>query len=84
MDKSTEKRADESTMLTVHEVAQYLRMSEAKVYRLVKEGRIPVIHIGRAWRFRKDLLDKWLVQCAELSLKGDNQSNQNQGMSWLK
>jgi excisionase family DNA binding protein len=58
------------TILTVHEVAEYLRVSEAKVYRLVKEGRLPVVRIGKTWRFRKDVLDEWLSQRAESSLKG--------------
>jgi len=58
-------------ILTVHDVAEYLRMSEAKVYRLVKEQRLPVIRIGKTWRFRKDLLDEWLSQCTETSMKVD-------------
>jgi len=67
--KSISKKNDELTILTVHEVAEYLRMSEAKVYRLVKEGGLPVVRIGKTWRFRKDLLDNWLSQCTESSLK---------------
>jgi len=59
------------TILTVREVAEYLRMSEAKVYRLAKERRLPAIRIGKAWRFRKDLLDEWLSQCTESCLKVD-------------
>lgn len=51
-------------IMTVKEVAVYLRMSEAKVYRLVKEGVLPVVRLGRAWRFRKDLLDEWLKECS--------------------
>ena len=69
MHKSISIKNDELTILTVHEVAEYLRMSEAKVYRLVKEGRLPVVRIGKTWRFRKDLLDNWLSQCTESSLK---------------
>ena len=69
MRKSISKKNDELTILTVHEVAEYLRMSEAKVYRLVKEGGLPVVRIGKTWRFRKDLLDNWLSQCTESSLK---------------
>ena len=53
---------DPVTIMNVHEVAEYLRMSEAKVYRLAKERRIPVARIGKTWRFRKDLLDEWLSQ----------------------
>ena len=58
---------------TVHEVAEYLRMSESKVYRLVKQQQIPVVRIGKAWRFRKDLLDDWLSQRTEDSLKVDGE-----------
>jgi excisionase family DNA binding protein len=52
--------AAELAIMTVKEVAEYLRVSEAKVYRLVKEGALPVARIGKAWRFRRDLLDEWL------------------------
>ena len=69
MPKNIQKENDELTILTVHDVAEYLRMSEAKVYRLVKEGELPVVRIGKTWRFRKDLLDNWLSQCTEISLK---------------
>ena len=51
---------DESKIMTVREVAGYLRISDAKVYRLVKEHRIPVVRIGKTWRFRKDLIDDWI------------------------
>jgi excisionase family DNA binding protein len=52
----------DSAIMTVKDVAEYLRMSEAKVYKLVKEGMLPVVRIGKTWRFRKDLLDAWLEQ----------------------
>jgi excisionase family DNA binding protein len=47
-------------------------MSEAKVYRLVKEQRLPVVRIGKTCRFRKDLLDEWLSQRVEASIKRDS------------
>jgi excisionase family DNA binding protein len=55
--------------MTIREVAEYLRMSEAKVYRLVRERAIPVIRIGKTWRFRKDLLDAWLSDGMQLRRK---------------
>ena len=64
-------KTDNPSIWTVHDVALYLRMSEAKVYRLVKEKRIPVARIGKTWRFRKDLLDEWLSQSAALSMSAD-------------
>jgi excisionase family DNA binding protein len=65
------KKKDDPVILTVRDVAEYLRMSEAKVYQLIKERQIPVARIGKTWRFRKDLLDDWLSQCTESSMKTD-------------
>jgi excisionase family DNA binding protein len=47
------------SIMTVHDVAGYLRLSEAKVYRLAKEGRVPSFRLGKSWRFRRDLIDEW-------------------------
>ena len=69
MPGSTQNTKEDLMILTVRDVAGYLRMSEAKVYRLVKEGGLPVVRIGKTWRFRKDLLDNWLSHCTETSLK---------------
>ena len=55
--------------MNVREVAEYLRISEAKVYRLANQGGIPVMRIGKAWRFRKDLLDQWIRQKTEASVE---------------
>lgn len=59
------------TIMTVREVAEYLRLSQAKVYRLAREGGLPVFRIGKAWRFRKDLLDEWLVRQSAVNLAQD-------------
>jgi excisionase family DNA binding protein len=72
MSESAKVKKTDSTILTVRDVAEYLRMSEAKVYRLANERNLPAIRIGKSWRFRKDLLDKWLSQCTESSLKTEN------------
>jgi len=46
-------------IMTAKEVAQYLRIPLRTVYKLSQEGKIPATKVGRHWRFRKDLLDKW-------------------------
>ena len=58
------------TIMNVREVAEYLRVSEAKVYRLANQGGIPTMRIGKTWRFRKDLLDQWMRQNTEKSIEG--------------
>jgi excisionase family DNA binding protein len=64
MDNRSQVMTANLAIMTVKEVAVYLRVSEAKIYRLVKEGTLPVVRIGKAWRFRKDLLDEWLRECS--------------------
>ena len=63
MEKSSDpNRGENVPIMTVHDVANYLRLSEAKVYRLAKEGNVPSFRLGKSWRFRRDLLDEWTIQ----------------------
>jgi len=41
---------------TVVEVAAYLRVSEATIYKLLKKGKIPGVRVGRSWRFRREVV----------------------------
>ncbi len=47
-------------ILTIPEVARYLKLSKSKVYGLVATGEIPHIRIGRNVRIREADLEKWL------------------------
>ena len=47
-------------ILTVSEVAEYLRINPQTVYRKAKAGELPVVRIGRAIRFRRIELEQWL------------------------
>lgn len=71
MSDETPKNNETFVILTVRDVAGYLRLSQAKVYRLAREGSLPVFRIGKAWRFRKDLLDEWLVQQSTMNAAQD-------------
>jgi excisionase family DNA binding protein len=55
-------------VMTVHDVARYLRLSEAKVYQMTRKGYVPAIRPGKTWRFRKDLIDEWIRRETEKSL----------------
>ena len=52
----------EPRMMTTAEVAKYLRVSRATVYRLVKQRKIPVSRIAKHLRFRRDVIDRWLSE----------------------
>ena len=47
----------EPRLLTVSEVADFLRINKSTVYRMAKQGRLPATRVGRQWRFRKSVLD---------------------------
>jgi len=49
-------------ILTVKELAKYLKMDEHTVYRLARKGVLPGTKIGGEWRFKKDLIDKWIEE----------------------
>ena len=49
-------------LMTVDEVADYLRVTKQTIYRLLWLGRIPASKVGHQWRFRKDSIDEWLRQ----------------------
>jgi excisionase family DNA binding protein len=48
--------------MTTTELAGYLRISRASVYRLVRQKQIPVSKVGRQLRFHKDTVDMWLLK----------------------
>jgi excisionase family DNA binding protein len=47
-------------ILTLRELALYLKTAEKTLYRLVGNGKIPGFKIGGAWRFQKKDIDAWL------------------------
>jgi len=55
-------------IMTVHDIAEYLRLSEAKVYKMARAGQIPAIRMGKTWRFKRELIDEWIRQKAEDSI----------------
>lgn len=49
-------------ILTVKEVAAYLRVHPSTVYKLLREKKIPAWKIGSDWRFNLSLIDKWRMK----------------------
>lgn len=47
-------------VMTVREVAEYVRIPLSSVYKLAQEGRIPCQKAGRQWRFNRQAIDLWL------------------------
>lgn len=48
--------------LTIDQIAEYLQASKEKIYKLCQKGKMPASKFGGEWRFRKELVDHWLLK----------------------
>ncbi len=51
-----------SDIMTIEEVADFLRIPVSSVYKLAQEGKIPAQKVGRHWRFHRPTLTKWIAR----------------------
>ncbi|GIU32544.1 DNA-binding protein [Shewanella colwelliana] len=49
-------------ILTIKEVAVYLKLAEKTAYRLASEGKLPGFKVGGSWRFKREDLEQWIEQ----------------------
>jgi excisionase family DNA binding protein len=54
-------------LLTIEQVATYLKVDKFTVYRLVTKRKLPAFKVGNQWRFKRKIIDAWL----------ENNSNMN-------
>lgn len=47
-------------IMTLKEVAEYLKLAEKTAYRLAAEGKLPGFKVGGSWRFRREDIDRWI------------------------
>jgi len=59
MAKSSDRRGARE-LLTLVELAAYLKIAERTAYGWVKEGKVPGFKVGKAWRFDRADIDLWL------------------------
>ncbi len=68
----------EEDILTIEEVAKYLRVSERTVYDWAQKGEIPSGKIGTVWRFKKTEIEKWVNDRLATGSKSSLATNQIQ------
>ncbi len=49
-------------LMTIEDVANYLKMSKNKIYTMAQRNLIPASKIGNQWRFTKNTLHDWIAQ----------------------
>jgi len=48
--------------MTVQEIADYLHVSHDLIYRLAQRDKIPASKVGGRWRFKRELIDRWMAE----------------------
>ncbi len=46
--------------LTLDELAEYLKVSRSKLYRMAQNNEIPASKVGVLWRFDREEIDAWV------------------------
>lgn len=49
-------------ILTLEEVAKYLKLKPQTIYTWAQNGKIPAAKLGKEWRFKKSVIDNWFNQ----------------------
>jgi excisionase family DNA binding protein len=47
-------------VMTVNEVAKYLKVNERTIYRLAASSGLPAFKVGNSWRFKHSELEAWI------------------------
>lgn len=63
-------------ILTIDEVATYLKAGKRTVYRLAASGQIPAFKLGGTWRFRRGELDQWIANRIGKAMLNDNEGTE--------
>jgi excisionase family DNA binding protein len=49
-------------VMTVNDLARYLKVHPSTVYRLLRTGQLPAFKVGSDWRFNIEEIDRWRVE----------------------
>ena len=61
---------NEGEILTIRQVADYLKVTERTIYRLAAAGKIPEFKVGGTWRFSRAEINRW-IQRQQIDGKAD-------------
>ena len=62
----------ESEILTIKQVAEYLKVNERTIYRLANKGAIPAFKVGNNWRFKASAIEDWINKNSDSPQQLDN------------
>lgn len=65
-------RMKQDDIITIREVADYLKIAEKTAYKLALEGVIPGFKVGGAWRFKREDIVKWVEKQSRIAAKKES------------
>src|SRR5262245_29104878 len=68
---SADRRAESGDLQSPEPVASYLNITKFTLYRLATQKKIPAFKVGNQWRFKKEMIDAWLIAKAGIRKKSD-------------
>jgi len=57
-------------VMDIRQAAEYLGISADTLYRYASDGLIPAFKLGNRWRFKRSLLDAWMIEQSGVSPSG--------------
>jgi excisionase family DNA binding protein len=59
-------------VMDIRQASEYLGISGDTLYRYASEGFVPAFKLGNRWRFKKSLLDAWMVRMSGAEVQPAN------------
>jgi len=53
---------EQKEIMNVSELAEYIGVSRSKIYKMIREKKVPASKIGRQYKFSKQVVDSWLKE----------------------
>jgi excisionase family DNA binding protein len=69
---TTDRRAEFGDLQTPEQIARYLNINKFTVYRLITQKKIPAFKVGNQWRFKRAIIDTWLMAKSNIRKKKAN------------
>ena len=57
-------------IMTLEEVAAYLRLKPQTIYSWAQDKKIPAAKLGKEWRFKKSIIDEWFLEHIDKRFSG--------------
>lgn len=61
--------SSEGEILTIKQVAEYLKVTDRTIYRLAAAKKIPAFKVGGTWRFLRPDIENWIRHQSSAALK---------------